>query len=91
MIRNLNSFVKQQTQKNEPWKLCFQNGVQTLRIADDETQLLGIHFQGSAKNLMHFVHADVGDMTREACEEFLEVNRPLLKRWVDAVKKRVRA
>ncbi len=91
MIRNFNSFVKQQTQKNEPWKLCFQNGVQTLRIADDETQLLGIHFQGSAKNLMHFVHADVGDMTREACEEFLEVNRPLLKRWGDAVKKRVRA
>lgn len=90
MIRNFNSFVKEQTRKNESWKLCFQDGVQTLHRGNEAAQLLGIHFQGSAKDLMHLVHADISDITQEACEGFLRANRSPLKKCVDVVKKRVR-
>lgn len=86
MIRNFNSFAKELSGKRETWEICFQGGVQTLRLGHETVTLLGIHFQGSAKDLMHLVHADVGDITQQACDDFLVSNRSSFKRFIGHAK-----
>jgi hypothetical protein len=74
LIKNFNSFLSSASARNESWNIIFKWGLQELQQLGHSTQLIGVHFQGSAKQYMDLLcdckHAV--QINSSVCVEYLE-------------------
>jgi hypothetical protein len=75
IIGNFYSFFYSETGETDDWKILFQSDGQILQIGDKSKKLIGVHFQGSAKNFMSLAYDSSGAngvITRTICDEHTE-------------------
>jgi len=99
IIGNFNAFLDTEAGKTGNWKILLQANRQTLQVPSESKQLIGIHFQGSAKAYMLLacvMNSMDGEITRDICTEHLkllarkmEVNQTLIKRAAKKLKRGV--
>jgi hypothetical protein len=97
IIGNFNEFLNSEVGKTDSWKIIFQSDRQTLIVGNKSRQLIGTHFQGSAKAYIQLAcgasGAD-GEITRSICAEHLEslaksakANKNLIRRLTNKFKR----
>lgn len=75
IIGNFYSFFYSEIGQTEDWKILFQSDGQKLQIAGASKKLIGVHFQGSAKNFMSIAYGlngKDGVITRAICDQHME-------------------
>jgi hypothetical protein len=76
IIGNFYSFFYSEIGEAEDWKILFQTDGQKLQIAGASKKLIGVHFQGSAKNFIPLAYdpsgAD-GVIMRAICDKHMEI------------------
>ena len=87
IIENFNSFLSADVGTTDSWKISFQSGKQTLQVANESRKLIGIHFQGDAKALMHLACEDKSEITRSTCVEQLGKEQKFYRKITEKLKR----